>query len=537
MVARPCVRREKFRLMFTVLCALLLYPPMFPVLAQETPAPLPVVSLTTSTTFQGDLNALIENQGTDLTFRFDLDVPAPAGGLRIFVDSNVEQMLNRLDLPSFAFDPVTENITPSTIRTSFDNSGFAFTLDEGASSGSFTIPVFDNPEPDTFMPETFDGLVEATFFVRLQDDVSEEDQLDIRDISAYTAGSNTCATVVLFADDASQLPVPGPRVYDEAVDGDISSDMARPIVLPLSVGTHLVSATSMAGDAEYVMVIIPEGVELASIVLQDFSSPTDGTAFAAVQNGCAFTEPRRNTNVANLLGYSHFGPESPPALVGTDILDDMGRGEGAIGFEGPLPSGIYTFWLNQTGGASDYTLAFNVQATFLRVADNDSDMINNDTIATAQPTGLDAMNLKVLAEGQMAARGGDVSNAVEATADVDMYAFAMAAGETVALDLDSVPVVLGGVPQTMSGELRVFDAAGQELAQNSVGMAPGEEPSNDAYLEFTAPAAAVYYVGVSQYLNTAYDPNVVGSGNGMQSFADGINPGPYTLELLLQTGN
>ncbi len=536
MVAR-LYGRVKPRLAIPLLCALLLYPPMFPVLAQEPPEPLPVVSITTSTSFQGDLNALIEDQATDLTVRFDLDMPAPADGLRVFVDSNVEQILNRLDLPSFAFDPRTENIRANTIRTSFDNSGFALTLDAGAMFGTFTIPVFDNPEPDVFLPETFDGLVEATFFIRFQDEVATEDQLDISDISAYTAAPHACATVVLFADDASQLPLPSPRMYDEAVDSDISGDMAAPMVMPLSEGMNLLSATSMTGDPEYVMVVVPDGFELASLVLQHYSSDTDGTAFAAIQSGCGFTEPRRNTNVANLLGYSHFGPESPPALVGTDILDDMGRGEGAIGFEGPLPSGVYTFWLNQTGGASTYTLAFNVQATFLRVADNDSDMINNDTLASAQATGLDAMNPQVAAEGAMTARGGDVSNAVEATADVDMFALSLVAGEIVALDLDSVPITLGGVPQMMSGELRIFDAAGQELAQNSVGAAPGEMPSNNAYLEFTAPATAIYYVGVSQYLNTTYDPNVVGSGNGMQSFADGISPGPYTLELILLTAN
>lgn len=83
MVAWPCARRAKSRLVITVLCALLLYPPMFLVWAQDMPTPLPVVSLTTSTSFQGDLNALIEDQATDLTVRFDLDVPAPVDGLRI----------------------------------------------------------------------------------------------------------------------------------------------------------------------------------------------------------------------------------------------------------------------------------------------------------------------------------------------------------------------------------------------------------------------------------------------------------------------
>ena len=36
---------------------------------------MPQVSLSTSTSFDGDLNALVEDQGTSLTVRFDLDEP------------------------------------------------------------------------------------------------------------------------------------------------------------------------------------------------------------------------------------------------------------------------------------------------------------------------------------------------------------------------------------------------------------------------------------------------------------------------------
>ena len=38
-------------------------------------------------------------------------------------------------------------------------------------------------------------------------------------------------------------------------------------------------------------------------------------------------------------------------MLGTNILDDMGVGSGAIGFIPPLGAGTYSFWLQQTGGA------------------------------------------------------------------------------------------------------------------------------------------------------------------------------------------
>ena len=132
------------------------------------------VSLSTSTNFDGDANALIEDQGTELTFRIDLDEAAPSEGLRVFIDGDVEQILNRLDLPTVAANPVIENIDLLSVRTNLDNSGLAFTIEPGATFATVTIPIFDNPEPDPFLPETFDGLVEATFSIVTASDVSME---------------------------------------------------------------------------------------------------------------------------------------------------------------------------------------------------------------------------------------------------------------------------------------------------------------------------------------------------------------------------
>jgi D-alanyl-D-alanine carboxypeptidase len=152
----------------------------------------------------------------------------------------------------------------------------------------------------------------------------------------------------------SENPSPT-MMYNEAVNGDISGDPSAPLVLELQKGTNSLTATSVRGDREYVTLKIPEGFQLDSLVLADYES-TDDIAFAAVQKGSVFTEPFRGTNVANLLGYSHFGLNQ----TGTNILDDLSQGEGAIGFNGALPSGEYTFWLQQTGATATYTLEFNL---------------------------------------------------------------------------------------------------------------------------------------------------------------------------------
>lgn len=146
--------------------------------------------------------------------------------------------------------------------------------------------------------------------------------------------------------------------YNETIDGDISGNPASPLALELAAGDNILRATSVAGDREYVTVTIPDGLQLDSVELDSYTS-ADEIAFAAVQRGDVFTEPPRQTNVANLLGYSHFGTTD----LGSDILDNLGRGDGAIGFTSPLPSGNYTFWLQQTGEPATYTLNFNVSAS------------------------------------------------------------------------------------------------------------------------------------------------------------------------------
>ena len=211
------------------------------------------VSLSTSTNFSGDLNAVIEDQGTELTFRFDLDEAAPSGGLKVYVDSDVEQIINRLDLPAFAFNPVSENIDPFSFITDFTNNGFAVVINEGATFGTFTIPIFDNVEPDTFLPETFDGLVNTTFTLKTRDQIDNTDQgsqagvqsdlssveFESSPVSDYTIG--TAESEVLFADTESQLDGVGGG-------GPVVSFTATPTTLVESEGTQVEFTFTVDGD-------------------------------------------------------------------------------------------------------------------------------------------------------------------------------------------------------------------------------------------------------------------------------------------------
>ena len=97
---------------------------------------MPQVSFSTTTTFPENLNALVEDQGTFVTFRFDLNEPAPAGGLKIFVDSDRAGIISRLDIPLFISQPDLENIPVAGVGRSRDDSGLFVTVNQGATSGS-----------------------------------------------------------------------------------------------------------------------------------------------------------------------------------------------------------------------------------------------------------------------------------------------------------------------------------------------------------------------------------------------------------------
>jgi len=135
-------------------------------------------------------------------------------------------------------------------------------------------------------------------------------------------------------------------IWDEDLQGDISNDRFNPSVGTMTLGSNFLFATSKQGDREYIRIDIPDGMQLEKLMMEHYHGD-DLTAFIAIQAGTTFTEPPTGTNVANLLGYTHFGPG--PGNVGTDILDDMGTGQGAIGFVPPLNAGPYTYWIQQTG--------------------------------------------------------------------------------------------------------------------------------------------------------------------------------------------
>jgi hypothetical protein len=145
----------------------------------------------------------------------------------------------------------------------------------------------------------------------------------------------------------------GATVWNEAVQGDLSGNQGTPTTVNLSAGNNDLFATTQGGDLEFVTFTVPAGGTLTSLFVRTYTG-FDSLAFLGMQRGATFTESPSAPNVANLLGWTHFGPGA--GNVGADILPSIGAGPGAQGFTPPLSADSYTLWLQQLGSAVNYQL-------------------------------------------------------------------------------------------------------------------------------------------------------------------------------------
>ena len=132
-------------------------------------------------------------------------------------------------------------------------------------------------------------------------------------------------------------------IWNEGVDGDLSSVRTSPTKLALSTGSNLITGSTVAGDVDFFTVSVPADTWFTHLTLVSYVS-ADDLSFLAIQLGPIITD---TTSAASLLGWIH--PNA--AFVGSDILDNLGASNippnPAIGFTPPLPAGTYAMWAQQ----------------------------------------------------------------------------------------------------------------------------------------------------------------------------------------------
>ncbi len=144
------------------------------------------------------------------------------------------------------------------------------------------------------------------------------------------------------------LPAAGATVWDDAVDGDLSTDETAPSSLSLQVGDNDVfgSASSPADTRDYLSFSIADGQQLEALLLLSFGNDAGGAGnrvFHAISEGATGLLPSFST-ADQFLGGDHF--ES--ALVGTDLLPGLAAAtSNGSGFTVPLGPGTYTYVVQQ----------------------------------------------------------------------------------------------------------------------------------------------------------------------------------------------
>lgn len=132
----------------------------------------------------------------------------------------------------------------------------------------------------------------------------------------------------------------------------------------------------------------------------------------------------------------------------------------------------------------------------------------NDTLTLATPVVFNG-------SGDAAFRSVTLGDGLSASLDVDLYKITLPLGglitaEVIAANLD--------IPSDLDSYLRLFDANGEELAAND------QFNGRDSFLDYFVTTGGTYYIGVSGFPNSEYDPDVAGSGRSQST-------GVYDIEF------
>jgi len=165
------------------------------------------------------------------------------------------------------------------------------------------------------------------------------------------------ASLSLFVAGTSQAAV----LWDETLNGDLSSVASAPTTTSVTAGSNTVEGTvqyaSIVGDSDrdFLHIHLAPGQSITNIYLDRFVGQ-DEVAFFGVVEGSSLTFNPDFANPNDMLGYVLF----EPGLVNFDLLPLMAGGGGAQGFTPPLTGTDYTFWIQQMGDPTDYKFNFVV---------------------------------------------------------------------------------------------------------------------------------------------------------------------------------
>jgi len=151
------------------------------------------------------------------------------------------------------------------------------------------------------------------------------------------------ATAAVVALMLASLAVPhaaASTIWDESVDGPLSTAPESPTPLTVGVGTNSIIATIQGANLDYFSFTLAPGQSLESFLLASYAS-SDPVSWIGLQAGAAWTA---GDNVGSMIAQQHFGT----ANIGTNLLGIIPAA--------PLAAGTYTVRAQQLGAATAYQL-------------------------------------------------------------------------------------------------------------------------------------------------------------------------------------
>ncbi|EAQ79300.1 Calx-beta domain-containing protein [Blastopirellula marina] len=420
-------------------------------------------------------------------------------GDRLLVDIDA----NYLDdgTPDSSLNSYLRIFNASGSQISFNDNA---TSDSDDSSGSDSYLLFVAPSSGTF----YIGV--SSYYNRYYDSNS---------LGSGATSTSSSAT----GDYRLQLTDIGPPSPDSAGD-DISSAQTVALTEDVSVeiDAEIGDGLYYSADVDMYAVTMTQGQRLAIDI--DATRLDDGTWYSSLNSYLRLFDASGNSLLANdndrsLNDYYDVGSDGYLWFVAPSA------GTFYIGV-----SSYYNRYYDATtegsGGTSTSTAAEGEYKLQLLLAPALPPDNPGEDIASAQ-------TISLTPEVQVEL-DGSIGDGTYGSADVDLYAVTLAAGQTIRIDVDAVKLDGDGSSlSSLNSYVRMFDASGTQLSSNNNGTSSNDYSSSaDSYLEFTAFSGGTYYIGVSSYYNRNYDPTTAGSG---QTSTNAAAIGDYKLQLLAET--
>lgn len=221
----------------------------------------------------------------------------------------------------------------------------------------------------------------------------------------------------------------------------------------------------------------PRTTSVSALVVQ-FSRGVAGVDvgdFSLTRSGTAVSLAGVSVTTTDSIRWTLAGLDAATTSAGSYVLTLNAAGSGIVAVDGGM---------SLAASVSD---AWTTQAATLVDA--------GDTLASAAVLGITSGDIRL---------SGRVGDGSRGTMDVDLFRVTLAAGQTITIDIDA-RTLSGG--STLDSYLRLFNSAGRQLAAND-----DDGSSLDSLLTFRASTAGTYYVGISGYGNSGYNPTRAGSG-------------------------